>query len=82
MNTSKSFAKIIDTLKQIADNTTSYKDADEVLGYYKDRFESFENVMCNLQQDDQNLIEAGQRAGAFVAGLSGATDKILKGISL
>ena len=44
--------------------------------------ESFENVMCNLQQDDQNLIEAGQRAGAFVAGLSGATDKILKGISL
>ena len=44
--------------------------------------ESFENVMCNLQQDAQNLIEAGQRAGAFVAGLSGATDKILKGISL
>lgn len=44
--------------------------------------ESFENVMCNLQQDDQNLIEAGQRAGAFVAGLSGATDKIQKGISL
>ncbi len=37
MNTSKSFAKISHTLKQIADNTTSYKDADEVLGYYKDR---------------------------------------------
>ena len=54
MNTSKSFAKISDTLKQIADNTTSYKDADEVLGYYKDRFESFENVINNpeLGADD------------------------------
>ena len=54
MNTSKSFAKIIDTLKQIADNTTSCKDTDEVLGYYKDRFESFENVINNpeLGADD------------------------------
>ena len=54
MNTSKSFAKISHTLKQIADNTTSYKDADEVLGYYKDRFESFENVINNpeLGADD------------------------------
>ncbi|WP_454990699.1 hypothetical protein [Campylobacter rectus] len=54
MNTSKSSAKISDTLKQIADNTTSYKDADEVLGYYKDRFESFENIINNpeLGADD------------------------------
>ncbi|KEA45920.1 hypothetical protein CR66_03845 [Campylobacter mucosalis] len=54
MNTSKSFAKISDILKQIADNTTSYKDADEVLGYYKDRFESFENIINNpeLGADD------------------------------
>lgn len=51
---SKSFEKISDTLKQIADNTTSYKDADEVLGYYKDRFESFENIINNpeLGADD------------------------------
>ena len=54
MNTSKSFAKISDTLKQIADNTTSCKDTDEVLGYYKDRFESFENIINNpeLGADD------------------------------
>ena len=54
MNMSKSFEKISDTLKQIADNTTSYKDADEVLGYYKDRFESFENIINNpeLGADD------------------------------
>ena len=54
MNTSKSFAKISDTLKQIADNTTSYKDADEVLGYYKERFASFENIINNpeLGADD------------------------------
>ena len=54
MNTSKSFAKISDTLKQIADNTTSCKDADEVLRYYKERFASFENVINNpkLGADD------------------------------
>ena len=54
MNTSKSFVKISDTLKQIADNTTSCKDTDEVLGYYKDRFESFENIVNNpeLGADD------------------------------
>jgi len=44
MNTSRSFAKISDTLKQIADNTASCNDADEVLRYYKDRFESFERT--------------------------------------
>lgn len=54
MNTSRSFAKISDTLKQIADNTASCKDTDEVLRYYKDRFESFENVINNpeLGTDD------------------------------
>ena len=54
MNTSKTFAKISDTLKQIADNTASCNDADEVLRYYKDRFESFENVINNpeLGADD------------------------------
>lgn len=54
MNTSRSFAKISDTLKQIADNTASCNDADEVLRYYKDRFESFENVINNpeLGADD------------------------------
>ena len=54
MNTSKSFVKISDTLKQIADNTTSCKDADEVLRYYKERFASFENVINNpkLGADD------------------------------
>ena len=54
MNTSKSFAKISDTLKQIADNTTSLcKDADEVR-YYKERFASFENIINNpeLGADD------------------------------
>ena len=54
MNTSGSFAKISDTLKQIADNTASCKDTDQVLRYYKDRFESFENVINNpeLGADD------------------------------
>lgn len=54
MNTSRSFAKISDTLKQIVDNTTSCKDTDEVLWYYKDRFESFENIINNpeLGADD------------------------------
>ena len=53
MNTSKSFAKISDTLKQIADNTTLCKDADEVR-YYKERFASFENIINNpeLGADD------------------------------
>ena len=54
MNANRPFAKISDTLKQIADNTTSCKDTDEVLGYYKDRFESFENIVNNpeLGADD------------------------------
>ncbi|WP_298791436.1 hypothetical protein [uncultured Campylobacter sp.] len=47
MDANRSFTKISNILKQIADNTTSYKDADEVLGYYKDRFESFENIINN-----------------------------------
>ena len=53
MNTSKPFAKISDTLKQIADNTTLCKDADEVR-YYKERFASFENIINNpeLGADD------------------------------
>lgn len=54
MNANRPFAKISDTLKQIADNTTSCKDADEVLRYYKERFASFENVINNpkLGADD------------------------------
>ena len=57
MNTSKSFAKISDTLKQIADNTTSCKDADEVLRYYKERFASFENVISNLELGEDDDIK-------------------------
>ena len=63
MNTSRSFAKISDTLKQIADNTTSCKDTDEVLGYYKDRFESFENIINNPElgaDDDIKFNEYGK----------------------
>ena len=57
MNTNRSFTKISDILKQIADNTTSYKDADEVLEHYKDRFASFENVINNLELGEDDDIK-------------------------
>ena len=44
--------------------------------------ESFEKVMSQFRQDDRALAEAGHKAGQFVAGLSGATDKILQEINL
>lgn len=44
--------------------------------------ESFEKVMSQFRQDDRVLAEAGHKAGQFVAGLSGATDKILQEINL
>lgn len=63
MDVNRSFTKISDNLKQIADNTTSCKDTDEVLGYYKDRFESFENVINNPElgaDDDIKFNEYGK----------------------
>ena len=57
MNANRPFAKISDTLKQIADNTTSCKDADEVLRYYKERFASFENVISNLELGEDDDIK-------------------------
>lgn len=56
MNTSRSFAKISDILKQIADNTTLCKDTDEVR-YYKERFASFENVINNLELGEDDDIK-------------------------
>ena len=45
-------------------------------------YESFEGLMNSMMNDEAFLKQAGDKAGAFVASLSGATDKVLSKVEL
>ena len=51
-------------------------------GFEIQNYESFEGLMNSMMNDEAFLKQAGDKAGAFVASLSGATDKVLAKVKL
>ena len=51
-------------------------------GFEINDYEDFEGLMSKLMNDEAFLKQAGDEAGAFVASLSGATDKVLAKVTL
>ena len=51
-------------------------------GFEIHNFEEFEGLMNSMMNDEAFLKSAGEKAGAFVASLSGATDKVLAKVKL
>ena len=51
-------------------------------GFEINDYEDFEGLMSKLMNDEAYLKQSGDEAGAFVASLSGATDKILAKVTL
>ena len=45
-------------------------------------YEDFSGLMSSLMNDEAFLKQAGDKAGAFVASLSGATGKVLAKVEL
>ena len=62
-------------------NNKKFQEAQGLLkskgGFEINNFEEFENLMKRLMDDASFLKSSGEKAGAFVASLSGATDKVL-----
>ena len=62
-------------------NNKKFQEAQGLLksggGFEIHNFEEFEGLMSSMMNDEAFLKSSGEKAGAFVASLSGATDKVL-----
>ncbi len=67
-------------------NNKKFQEAQGLLksqgGFEINNFEEFETLMSKLMTDASFLKSSGDKAGAFVASLSGATDKVLSKVKL
>ena len=67
-------------------NNKKFQEAQGLLksggGFEINTYEDFSGLMNSLMNDEGFLNQAGDKAGAFVAHLSGATDKVLASIKL
>ena len=67
-------------------NNKKFQEAQGLLksggGFEIQNFEEFEGLMNSMMNDETFLKSSGDKAGAFVASLSGATDKVLSKVQL
>ena len=67
-------------------NNKKFQEAQGLLksggGFEINTYEDFEGLMQSLMNDAEFLRQAGEKAGAFVASLSGATGKVLSQVKL
>ena len=67
-------------------NNKKFQEAQGLLksggGFEINTYEDFSGLMSSLMNDETFLKQAGDKAGAFVASLSGATDKVLAKVEL
>lgn len=67
-------------------NNKKFQEAQGLLksggGFEINTYEDFSGLMSSLMNDETFLKQAGDKAGAFVAHLSGATDKVLASVKL
>lgn len=67
-------------------NNKKFQEAQGLLksggGFEINIYEDFEGLMLSLMNDAEFLRQAGEKAGAFVASLSGATGKVLSQVKL
>lgn len=67
-------------------NNKKFQEAQGLLksggGFEINTYEGFSGLMSSLMNDETFLKQAGDKAGAFVAHLAGATDKVLASVKL
>ena len=67
-------------------NNKKFQEAQGLLksggGFEINTYEEFSGLMSSLMNDETFLKQAGDKAGAFVAHLAGATDKVLASVKL
>lgn len=67
-------------------NNKKFQEAQGLLksggGFKINTYEDFSGLMSSLMNDENFLKQAGDKAGAFVAHLAGATDKVLANVKL
>ena len=67
-------------------NNKKFQEAQGLLksggGFEINDYEDFEGLMSSMMNDEAYLKQAGDKAGAFVASLSGATNKVLAKVTL
>lgn len=67
-------------------NNKKFQEAQGLLksggGFEINTYEDFSGLMSSLMNDETFLKQAGDKAGAFVAHLAGATDKVLTSVKL
>lgn len=67
-------------------NNKKFQEAQGLLksggGFEMNTYEDFSGLMSSLMNDETFLKQAGDKAGAFVAHLAGATDKVLASVKL
>ena len=67
-------------------NNKKFQEAQGLLksggGFEINTYEDFSDLMNSLMNDEAFLKQAGDKAGAFVAHLAGATDKVLSSVKL
>lgn len=67
-------------------NNKKFQEAQGLLksggGFEINTYEDFSGLMSSLMNDENFLKQAGDKAGAFVAHLAGATDKVLASVKL
>ena len=67
-------------------NNKKFQEAQGLLksggGFEINTYEDFSGLMSSLMNDEAFLNQAGDKAGAFVAHLAGATDKVLASVKL
>ena len=67
-------------------NNKKFQEAQGLLksggGFEINTYEDFSGLMTSLMNDETFLKQAGDKAGAFVAHLTGATDKVLASVKL
>lgn len=67
-------------------NNKKFQEAQGLLksggGFEINAYEDFSGLMSSLMNDEAFLKQAGDKAGAFVAHLAGATDKVLASVKL
>lgn len=67
-------------------NNKKFQEAQDLLksggGFEINTYEDFSGLMSSLMNDETFLKQAGDKAGAFVAHLAGATDKVLVSVKL
>lgn len=67
-------------------NNKKFQEAQGLLksggGFEINTYEDFSSLMSSLMNDETFLKQAGDKAGAFVAHLAGATDKVLANVKL